>query len=137
MCTLYPTGGSLILASIYLEAPVLRKVFSVAAGILGIVFFGRMAVMLIILLFKKKQMFRYDKEKITVRDKTIKLDTIKNIEIENDIRTEYLGIKTPSFLLNIQGGESIYIPTYYVVSKKDFPVVHKTLKGIISDRTKR
>ncbi|MBT2678716.1 DUF5381 family protein [Bacillus sp. ISL-35] len=138
ICALFIlTGVALILASIYLEAPALRKVVSVTAGILGIGFFGRMGIMLIILLIKNKQMFQYDQENITVRDKTIILDTIKNIEIENGIRTEYLGIKTPAFILTIRGGESIYIPTYYVISKKDFPVVHKTLKGIVSDRTKR
>jgi hypothetical protein len=109
----------------------------VTAGIIGIGFFGRMGIMLIILLFKNKQMFRYDNENITVRDETIKLDAIKNIEIENGIRTEYLGIKTPAFILNIRGGESIYIPTYYVISKMDFHVVHKTLKGTVSDRTIR
>ncbi|MCM3123871.1 MULTISPECIES: DUF5381 family protein [unclassified Mesobacillus] len=138
ICALFIlTGVALILASIYLEAPALRKVISVSAGILGIGFFGRMGIMLIILLLKNKQMFRYDQENITVKDKTIKLDTIKKIEIENDIVTEYLGIKTPAFVLKMQGSESIYIPTYYVISKKDFHVVHKILKGIVSDRTKR
>lgn len=93
--------------------------------------------MLIILLFKSKKMFSYDQDNITVRDKTIKIDTIKSVEQENDIQTGYLGIKTPAFILNINGAESIYIPTYYVISKKDYPIIHKTLKAIVSDRTKR
>lgn len=131
------SGVALILASIYLEAPMVRKVFSVAAGILGILFFGRLALMVIVLLFKNKQMFSYDKENITVRDKTFKLDSVKNVEEQNDIKTEYLGIKTPAFVLNIKSGESIYIPTYYVISKKDYPIIHKTLKAIVSDRRKR
>lgn len=138
VCAIFILSGmALILSSIYLEAPTVRKVFSVAAGILGILFFGRMAMMLIILLFKNKKMFSYDQENITVREKTIRLDTIKNVEQENDIQTGYLGIKTPAFVLNIKGGEAIYIPTYYVISKKDYPIIHKKLKGIISDRTKR
>ncbi|WP_079506506.1 DUF5381 family protein [Mesobacillus jeotgali] len=138
VCALFIlSGAALILASIYLEAPTVRKVFSVAAGILGILFFGRMAIMLIILLFKNKNMFSYDQENITVRDKTIKIDSIKSVEQENDIQTGYLGIKTPAFILNIKGGEPIYIPTYYVISKKDYPIIHKTLKAIVSDRTKR
>ena len=138
VCAIFILSGvALILASIYLEAPTVRKVFSVAAGILGILFFGRMAIMLIILLFKNKKMFSYDHENITVRGKTFKLDSVKNVEEQNDIKTEYLGIKTPAFVLNIKSGESIYIPTYYVISKKDYPIIHKTLKAIVSDRTKR
>jgi hypothetical protein len=138
LCILFIlTGVALILASMYLEAPTLRKVISVTAGILGIAFFGRMAIMLIILLFKNKQMFRYDQETITVMDKSIKLDTIKDVEEENNIPTGYLGIKTPAYVLNAAGGERIYIPTFYVISKKDYPVILQTLKGIVSDRTKR
>ncbi|MBT2684177.1 DUF5381 family protein [Bacillus sp. ISL-37] len=131
------TGVALILASTYLEAPTLRKVISVTAGVLGIAFFGRMAIMLIILLFKDKQMFCYDKETITIRDKSFKLDTIKDVEEENNIPTGYLGIKTPAYVLNAAGGERIYIPTFYVISKKDYPVILQTLKEIVSDRTKR
>ncbi|MBT2694773.1 DUF5381 family protein [Bacillus sp. ISL-55] len=131
------TGVALILASMYLEAPTLRKVISVTAGVLGIAFFGRMAIMLIILLFKDKQMFCYDKETITIRDKSFKLDTIKDVEEENNIPTGYLGIKTPAYVLNAAGGERIYIPTFYVISKKDYPVILQTLKEIVSDRTKR
>ncbi|WLR55425.1 DUF5381 family protein [Mesobacillus subterraneus] len=138
VCALFIFSGlALILASIYLEAPTVRKVFSVAAGILGILFFGRMAIMLIFLLFNNKKMFGYDRENITVRDKTFKLDSVKNVEEQNDIKTGYLGIRTPAFVLNIKSGESIYIPTYYVVSKKDYPIIHKTLKAIVSDRKKR
>jgi hypothetical protein len=128
---------ALIIASIYLEAPAIRKVISVTAGILGIGFFGRMAVMLIILLFKNKQMFSYDMENIIVKGKTIKLDSIKDVEVENYIRTEYLGIKTPAFVLNLKNGEPIYISTYYVISRKDFPEIRKTLKAFVSDRSKR
>lgn len=131
------TGVALILASMYLEAPTLRKVISVTAGVLGIAFFGRMAIMLIILLFKDKQMFCYDKETITIRDKSFKLDTIKDVEEENNIPTGYLGIKTPAYVLNAAGGERIYIPTFYVISKKDYPVILQKLKEIVSDRTKR
>jgi hypothetical protein len=131
------TGVAMIIASNKPEAPTANRIYFLSAGILGIGFFGRMAVMLVILIFNNKQMFRYDKENITVKDKTIKLDTIKNVEVENDIRTEYLGIKTPAFVLNIKGGDSIYIPTYYVISKKDYLVIFKTLKAIVSDRTKR
>jgi hypothetical protein len=138
ICALFIlTGVALILASIYLEAPTPRKVISVSAGVLGIGFFGRMSVMLIRLLLKNNPMFRYDKENIIVKDKTIKLDSIKHVQEENHILTEYLGIKTPAFVLITEGGESIYIPTYYVISKKDYPVIHKILKGIISDRRKR
>jgi hypothetical protein len=72
-------------------------------------FFGRMAIMLIILIFKNKRMFSYNQENITVRDKTIKIDSIKSVEQENDIQTGYLGIKTPAFILNIKGGDPIYI----------------------------
>ncbi|RSD27014.1 DUF5381 family protein [Mesobacillus subterraneus] len=138
ICLLFIVSGvALILASMYLEAPTGRKIISVVAGIMGILFFGRMLLMLMILLIKNKQMFRYDKENIIIRDKTIKLDTIKKVEVENDIPTGYLGIKTPAFVLNIKDGESIHIPTYYVISKKDFPVFNTTLKQIVSDRTKR
>lgn len=121
ICAMFILSGvALILASLYLEAPTVRKIYSVAAGILGIGFFGRMAVMLIILL-SNKQMFRYDQENIIVKDKTITLDSIKNVEEENGIRTVYLGIKTPAFVLKPKdGGEPIYIPTYYVISKRDY-----------------
>jgi hypothetical protein len=138
ICALFIViGVALIFASIYLEAPTPKKVISVTAGVLGIGFFGRMSVMLIRLLLKNNQMFRYDMENIIVKDKTIKLASIKHIEEENDIRTEYLGIKTPAFVLIIEDGKSIYIPTYYAISKKDYPVIHKRLKGIVSDRRKR
>ncbi|WP_102264419.1 hypothetical protein [Mesobacillus jeotgali] len=131
------TGVALILASIFMDAPTIRKVISVTAGIIGIIYFGRMAIMLNILLLRNKQMFSYDKEIITVRDQSVKLNSIKNVEEENNIPTGYLGIKTPAYVLNLIGGDSIYIPTYYAISKKDYPVILQTLKGIVSDRTKR
>lgn len=90
--------------------------------------FWQDGIMLIILLFKNKQMFCYDQETITVRDKSIKLDPIKNVEEENHIPTGYLGIKTPAYMLNAAGGERIYIPTFYVISKKDYPVNPSDIK---------
>jgi hypothetical protein len=78
ICALFIlTGVGLIIASNNPEAPTANQVYYVSAGILGIGFFGRMAVMLVILLFRDKQMFRYDKENITVKDQTIKLETLK------------------------------------------------------------
>jgi hypothetical protein len=131
------TGISLILAGIYLEASFIRKFFSIIAGVLGILFFGRMGRMVLILLFRDKQMFRYDQETIIVKDRKLSLNSIRKVEEENEIPTGYLGIKTPAFILKNHDGEQVFIPTYYCISKKDYPVIRQTLKDIVSDRTKR
>lgn len=45
--------------------------------------------------------------------------------------------ETPAYILNTMDGERVYIPTFYVISKKDYSVILQTLKDIVSDRTKR
>ncbi|WP_226642922.1 hypothetical protein [Mesobacillus subterraneus] len=137
LCVLFIlTGVALILTSTYLEAPTLRKVISVTAGVLGIAFFGRMAFMLIILLFKDKQTLCYDKETITIRDKSFKMDTIKGVEEENNIPTGYLGIKTPAYVLNA-AAENVSTPTFNVISKEDYPVILQTLRKKLSATRQR
>ncbi|ALC89262.1 hypothetical protein AM500_05280 [Bacillus sp. FJAT-18017] len=131
------TGISLILASIFLEASFIRKFFSVIGGVLGIIVFGRLGLMVLILLFKDKEMFRYDQESIIVKNRKLNLNNIRKVEVENEIPTGYLGIKTPAFILNTHDREKIFIHTYYCISKKDYPVINRTLKDIVSDRTKR
>ncbi|ALC89261.1 hypothetical protein AM500_05275 [Bacillus sp. FJAT-18017] len=131
------TGVSLIWASLFLEASFIRKFFSIIAGVLGIIVFGRLVLMILICLFSDKQMFRYDQESIIVKDRKLSLNKIRKVEEQNNIPTGYLEIKTPAFILNTHDGEKIFIHTYFVISKKDYIVISRTLKDIVSDRTKR
>ncbi|MFS0864289.1 DUF5381 family protein [Fredinandcohnia sp. 179-A 10B2 NHS] len=128
---------SLILAGLFLDASAIRKIISIVAGLVGIVFCGRISIMLIILLLTNKKMFSYDNEEIFVKNKHINIEKIKKVDVENNIQTGYLEIRTPAYVLYSADGERIYIPTFYVVAKKDYPVILQTLKDIVSDKSKR
>ena len=83
-------------------------------------------------------MFCYDQETITIRDKSFKLDAIKDVEEEKQYSQQCIRNQDSCpYVLNAAGGERIYIPTFYVIAKKDYPIILHTPKEIVSDRTKR
>ncbi|MCM3668317.1 DUF5381 family protein [Mesobacillus maritimus] len=136
-CGFVLTAIGLILAGLFLDASSLRKVISVVVGVVGIVFFGRLLLLMLILLMKNPHMFSYDDEKIKVSGREIEIKKIKKVELQSSVPTGILGIKTPAFVLHKNDGQTINIPTFYVLTKKDEPAIHKTLKQIISGQGKK
>jgi hypothetical protein len=130
------TSLLLILASIYLEAPLYRKILSVGAAIAGFAYFGRLFILMHVLLFKNPTMVSFDSENLFVKERVISRKDIQKIDKVGNAPIGFLGIKTPAYVVHCFNGEKINIPTYYVLTNKDEMKISKTFKNYSSKRPK-
>ncbi len=126
----------LILASIFLEAPLYRKILSVVAAAAGFWLFGRIFILLHFLFFKNPTMLRYDSENVYVKDRVISRKNIRKIDMTGNAPTGFLGLKSPAYVIHCFDQEKIIIPTYYVLTKKDETRITKSLKKYTSQKVK-
>lgn len=110
-----------------------RKVLFFLAAVGGVLFFGRILVLLIYVLFKNPTMFSYDATKIMVADKKIIRKDIIKIELDSRAPTGILGVKTLAFALRCKDKKTVFIPTYYVLTKKEQMEIFNTLKQYVSN----
>lgn len=110
-----------------------RKVYYFLAAIVSFLFFGRILVLLIYVLFKNPTMFSYDATKIMVADKEIIRKDIIKIELDSRAPTGILGVKTLAFALRCKDNKTVFIPTYYVLTKKEQMEIFNTLKQYVSN----
>ncbi|PLS02087.1 hypothetical protein CVD27_21710 [Neobacillus cucumis] len=122
------------MAGLFLHASSFRKVISVIAGIVGIGFFGRMFILMAVLLVKKPVLVGYDDNQLIVKGQSIPRKNITKLEQVASAPVGMLGIKTPAFVLNCGREEKITIPTYHVLSGEEEAKIRKTLNKYINER---
>jgi hypothetical protein len=110
-----------------------RKVYYFLAAIVSFLFFGRILVLLIYVLFKNPTMFSYDANKVIVADKEIIRKDIIKVELDSRAPTGILGVKTLAFALRCKDKKTVFIPTYYVLTKKEQMEIFNTLKQYVSN----
>lgn len=110
-----------------------RKVLFFLAAVVGVLFFGRILVLLIYVLFKNPTMFSYDATKIMVAGKEIIRKDIIKIELDSRAPTGILGVRTLAFALRCKDKKTVFIPTYYVLTKQEQLNIFNTLKQYVSN----
>ncbi|MEH7416525.1 hypothetical protein V7266_14655 [Neobacillus drentensis] len=117
-----------------MDASLFRKVISVIAGIAGIGFFGRLFILMTILMVKKPVLVGYDENHLFVKGHSIKRKNITKLEQVSSAPVGMLGIKTPAFVINYGSAGKVVIPTYHILSGKEEAEIRKRLNKYINER---
>ena len=75
-------------------------------------------------------MFSYDATKLWWQDKEIIRKDIIKIELDSRVPTGILGVKTLAFALHCKDKKTVFIPTYYVLTKKEQLNIFNTLNNM-------
>jgi hypothetical protein len=111
----------------------LRKVYYFLASIVSFLFFGRILLLMIYVLLKNSTLFSYDQSKMDVKNKEISRKDIIKVESVGEVPTGFLGTKSYGFAIHCKDKETILIPTYYVLTKKDMMEITNTLIQYVSN----
>jgi hypothetical protein len=117
----------LVLPAIF-EATFLRKVFSLTAGIAGLWFFGKMLILMGVLLVKKPILLEYDSENCSIQGRTFSRKKIKKVVFQSSAPVGMLAIRTPGYVLQCEEEGNFTIPTYHVLSIAEEKEIKKVVK---------
>ncbi|MDQ0243739.1 hypothetical protein J2S09_001284 [Bacillus fengqiuensis] len=125
------TSVFLLYAGFFLDASIMRKLFSIAAGVSGSVFFGKVSLVLLTGLLKKKTLFCYDRQIIKVGKESADWKEIVQVKDE-EANAGIFGLTSPGYVLYCKDGRSIHIPIYYGLNTKERYRIFKELKRLVS-----
>jgi hypothetical protein len=127
----------LILSTIFDEAPFYRKLYWFTAAIAALWYFGRISLLMIIKMPKNRILFSFDSDYFYVKQETISTSRIQKIDFISNVPTGFLGVKCPGYVIECFDNEKVMVPMYFVLSKKEQPVITKKLKQYTSQRKAR
>ena len=81
-------------------------------------------------------MFSYDADKIIVKNTEMNRKNIAKVELTDEVLTGLLGTKSHGFILHRKDKNTVYIPTYYVLAKKEEAEIFTTLQQYVSNHKK-
>jgi hypothetical protein len=123
-------------AALFSDDSVPRRISYFFAALIGILFFGRIFLLLVYVLWKNPTLFSYDAGKIIVKNTEISRKNISKVELAGEVPTGFLGTKSYAFAIHCKDKNAVYIPTYYVLTKKEEAEILKTLIQYISNHKK-
>jgi hypothetical protein len=126
----------LLLAGLFSDDGVPRQILYFFLSLFGFVFFGKFFLLMIYVLFKDPTMFSYDADKIIVKNTEMNRKNIAKVELAGEVPTGFLGTKSYGFILHGKDKKMVYIPTYYVVTKKEEAEIFTTLQQYVSNHKK-
>lgn len=126
----------LFLAGLFSDDGVPRRILYFFLSLFGFFFFGKFFLLMIYVLFKEPTMFSYDADKIIVKNTEINRKNIAKVELAGEVPTGFLGTKSYGFILHCKDKKTVYIPTYYVLTKKEEAEIFTTLQQYISNHKK-
>ena len=91
---------------------------------------------MIYVLFKNPTMFSYDADKIIVKNTEIKRKNIAKVDLVGEVSTGFLGTETDAFILHCKDKTTVYIPTYYALTKKEVAGIFTALQQYVSNHKK-
>lgn len=126
----------LIYEGIYSDATLPRRIFYIATAVIGVSYFGRLLVVYAYTVIKNPTMLSYDAEKLHINGVEIPRKGINKVQVDTNIPTGILGIKTPAFTIIYNGQEKQHALTYYVLTSKDQNEIFHRLKEYVSNHKK-
>ena len=81
-------------------------------------------------------MFSYDADKIIVKNTEINRKNLVKVDLVGEVPTGFLGTKSYGFILHCKDKKTVYIPTYYVLTKKEEAEIFTTLQQYFSNHKK-
>ena len=126
----------LFLAGLFSDDGVPRRILYFFLSLFGLSFFGKLFLLMIYVLFKDSTMFSYDADKIIVKTTEMNRKNIAKVELVGEVPTGFLGTKSYGFILHCKDKKTVYIPTYYVLTKKEEAEIFTTLQQYVSNHKK-
>lgn len=120
-------------AGLFSDDGIPRRVLYIFLSLFGFFFFGKLFLLMVYVLFKNPVMFSYDTNKIIVKNMEINRKNITKVELLGEVPTGFLGLKSYGFALKCKDKKTVYIPSYYVLTKKEETEIFDALQQYVSN----